>query len=118
MQIANINGFDQILCDHDDGMIAKTIVYIGEPSINPDNDMVSYAYAYVDADRTTKYTTAQLVEACVKGCVILPIGATELGADFMLPSIVADGIIIVNTFFDGMMAIIPAEINIDDMING
>lgn len=69
MQIANINGFDRILCDHDDGMIAKTIMYAtGEQMAQVlDGEIVN---PYIDAECTIHATKEEIAESVVKGLVI------------------------------------------------
>ena len=71
MQFANINGLDRIMCDHDDGMIAKTIIYSGEESIpNISLTGVTAFYAYADKALTRKVATNELIDAFIKGCVV------------------------------------------------
>ena len=92
MQITNINGLDRILCDHDDGMIVKTIVYsdlVNVPGVE-DIENINLFYAYADAECPRKCTASELVDAFLKGCVIFT------GGTYMHPSKAMDiGIIAV-----------------------
>jgi hypothetical protein len=115
MQIVKIGGFDQILCDHDDGMIAKTIIYTGESTVVVE-DTLRCCKAYADPERTIEIPMTQLIEAFFKGCVCVPHHEDIMLGGGFTPMGCSDGILLM-TFGNEATYILPAEISVDDVLN-
>lgn len=82
MQIAKIGKFDCILNDHDDCMIAKTILYITQEQMMAIMDGLSTVNPYIDAKCTIHATKKNIAEGLTNDYVV-HISGTDMWAMVM-----------------------------------